>query len=371
MDVNKIIERYDIYKENKLILSQQDTKNVFITPFLKELGYDLIEYFLIKSDYIIDGYPTDYVILKEYKPFIIIKSIVIDGDLTKEVESLRKAFNKEDTVAYAILTNGIEYWFFKERDIKKSMDSIPFLKYNLITSVENDLNIIFKLFNPLGLDSISENIQDAIYRDKVLEFLEKQVIDVSPTFTDFVSKSIGAKISKELIENLFYSIIFGNKKEEVVNEDENKINDVVEKDLMAKTQKLTDNSDKEEFNEVIKTNKQLYIVLKMFQNRPKIIKINDVEYRCNTWKDVYTTFIEFIVDNYEIDLELVLSDKSIYSSFDKMPKYLKDTPNSFKQLKNGLYLNTVVSQVGFINRVNDILLFIKESPSCFSIEEIV
>lgn len=369
MDVNKIIERYDIYKENKLVLSQQDTKNVFITPFLKELGYDLVDYFLIKSDYMIDEYQTDYVILKEFKPFIIIKSIVIDGDLTKEVESLRKAFNKESTVDYAILTNGIEYWFFKEREVKKSMDSIPFFKYHLINSSENDLNIIFKLFNPLGLESINENIQDAIYRDKVLNFLEKNVLEVSPIFSDFVSKSIGAKISKELIEDLLYSIIFGNKEE--VIEKEKLIENKAEDTLVEKSEELIDMPIQEYLDENTKPINQLSIVLKMFQNKPKMIKINEVEHRCNTWKEIYTTFIEFIIDNYDIDLELVLSDKAIYSSFDKMPKYLKDTPNSFKQLKNGLYLNTVVSQVGFINRVNDILLFIKESPSCFSIEEII
>lgn len=358
MEITEIIDRYEIYKENKLTLSQQDIKNVFINPFLSELGYDLIDFFLIKSDYIINGYKIDYVILKDYNPFILIKAIEVDGDLLNEVEALRNAFNQDEDIDYAILTNGIEYWFFKEQKNEKSMDNVPFLKYNLKNSNKNSLDIIFTLFNPKGLYTINEKIDDLLYRDEVADFLKNKVFEVSPELTEFIAKSVGANISKELIESLFYSMMF----------DFSQDNELIDK---IKEISLNDYINKEDELKRINSKKKLSITLKMFQNKPKIIEINNVEYRCNMWKEIFATFIEFIVDNYDIDLGLILSDKCIFKSFDDMPDYVKENPKSFKHLKNGLYLNTVISKHEFINKVNNIVLYLGKSPNCFKIEEIV
>lgn len=332
MDITAIIDRYRLYLSNKILLTEEDTANGFVNPFLNKLNYDLGDIFRVKSHYIIDDFVINYLIVKDRKPYLMIKVVTIESDLHDYIESLRKAFNKEEDTEFSILTNGIDYFFFDKRTDKDSMNSTPFLKYSLIKSTEKELEVIEKLFSFDKIDDLANNINDVLYKDKLVKFLNDVILGVKPEFADFINKSIGSKISQSVIEDTFYDILCRDDNEE---------------------------------DEV----KDLSIIINLLNDKPKSIVINKKKYFCSFWKDIYSSFLDYMDSNYEIDFQSIFSTKLIFSNYSDLPEYLKDSRNH-KITKNGLYTSVNVGRIEMVEKMNLILNYLDISPGCIEFKEI-
>lgn len=334
MDITTIIDRYRLYLSNKILLTEEDTANGFVNPFLNKLNYDLGDIFRVKSHYIIDDFVINYLIVKDRKPYLMIKVVTIESDLHDYIESLRKAFNKEEDTEFSILTNGIDYFFFDKRTDKDSMNSTPFLKYSLIKSTEKELEVIEKLFSFDKIDDLANNINDVLYKDKLVKFLNDVILGVKPEFADFINKSIGSKISQSVIEDTFYDILC---------RDDNK------EDADTKKEDLS-------------------IIINLLSDKPKSMIINKKKYFCSFWKDVYTCFLDYIDTNYEVDFQSIFSTKLIFNNYSDLPEYLKDG-RCHKKTKNGLYISIVVGKSEMLEKMNLILAYLGV-PDCIEFKNI-
>lgn len=131
-----------IYKE---VSSEQETKNNLIEPFFKMLGYDIDSIEDMRTEVTCDfanKEKIDYEIMFNGKPIILVEAKKVDHKLNQNnIQQLYRYFCAE-SCKIAILTNGIEYWFFSDFDKENIMDNKPFYKLNVIAPKESDKEIL-------------------------------------------------------------------------------------------------------------------------------------------------------------------------------------------------------------------------------------
>lgn len=118
------------------INNEEATKTALIMPFLMELGYNVFNPNEVIPEYTADiakknGEKVDYAIKINDKVSILIEAKKINDDLSKHSKQLARYFvNTEAQIA--ILTNGIDYWFYTDLEKDNVMDNEPFFKINLL-----------------------------------------------------------------------------------------------------------------------------------------------------------------------------------------------------------------------------------------------
>lgn len=143
MDIKELTTRVLLtYKE---IESEQETKNNLIEPFFKALGYDIDCIEDIKTEVTCDfasKEKVDYEIMFNNKPIILVEAKKVSHKLNSQnINQLYRYFCAENC-KLAILTNGLEYWFFSDFQKENIMDSKPFYKLNIIAPKESDKEIL-------------------------------------------------------------------------------------------------------------------------------------------------------------------------------------------------------------------------------------
>lgn len=104
-------------------------------PFLVELGYNVFNPEEVIPEYTADiakrnGEKVDYAIKINGKISIVIEAKDVNENLAKHSKQLARYFvNTEAKIA--ILTNGIEYWFYTDLEKDNIMDIDPFFKISL------------------------------------------------------------------------------------------------------------------------------------------------------------------------------------------------------------------------------------------------
>jgi predicted type IV restriction endonuclease len=134
-----------IHKKNSDVKTEEHTKQFFIEPFLKILGYDLNDSNDIIREHDADDRggkkwkKVDYLIKVNDSPAILIECKFWGYPLSTNHENqLRQYFVGVRDACYAILTNGIVYKFYTdlEKPNTNIMDNDPFFEFDL-SQVDN------------------------------------------------------------------------------------------------------------------------------------------------------------------------------------------------------------------------------------------
>lgn len=139
------------------ISSEEATKTALILPFLQLLGYDVFNPLECIPEYTADvgmrkSEKVDYALMVGGKPSIIIEAKTVGEDLSKHYTQLFRYFSATES-KFAILTNGVEYWFYSDINEINKLDAHPFITLNL-----------------LGLDSYSITSLEAFTKPNFDEF---------------------------------------------------------------------------------------------------------------------------------------------------------------------------------------------------------
>lgn len=110
--------KVNVYK--KFLSSERETRYSLVEPFFKILGFDvscpfdvIVEYKCRKGAKELGR--VDYALMKDDKPLMIVEVKNCQTILNdKHVNQLAKYFECDD-VNIAILTDGLEYWFFTRK----------------------------------------------------------------------------------------------------------------------------------------------------------------------------------------------------------------------------------------------------------------
>lgn len=130
------------------ILTEEATKNAFIMPFIKALGYDVFNPFEVMPEFVADigikkGEKVDYAIIKEGEPCILIECKHWGENLDPHNSQLFRYFHTTKA-KFGLLSNGIIYRFYTDLVEPNKMDEKPFFEFNVTDIRDNQVEELKK-----------------------------------------------------------------------------------------------------------------------------------------------------------------------------------------------------------------------------------
>ena len=189
------------------IMTEEATKTSFIMPFFQLLGYDVFNPSEFIPEFTADfgikkGEKVDYAIMQDDKPMILIEAKWSGEKLQKHDSQLFRYFGTT-TAKFAILTNGIDYWFYTDLEEQNKMDEKPFLELNLFDIKESIVPELKKFQKSnFDLETIFNSASELKYANQIKQFMSQQLSTPSDAFISYVIGEIlpGRKKTQGVIE---------------------------------------------------------------------------------------------------------------------------------------------------------------------------
>lgn len=197
-----------IPKQLEYIQTEEATKNAFIMPFISALGYDVFDPTEVTPELQADvgtkkGEKVDYAILKDSKPIILFECKWHGSDLSKEHASQLYRYFSVTTARFAVLTNGISYWFYTDLEEPNKMDSRPFFEFNMLDIREQDVEELKKFTkSSFDLDGILTTASELKYTREIKRIMTEQLLSPSEEFVKFFVSQVypGKRITHGVLE---------------------------------------------------------------------------------------------------------------------------------------------------------------------------
>jgi len=145
-EIKLFSERVEKLKDQ--IQTEEATKNAFIMPFIKLLGYDVFNPFEVMPEFIADigikkGEKVDYAIMKDGQPAILVECKHWDESLDPHNSQLFRYFHTT-SAKFGLLSNGIVYRFYTDLVQPNKMDEKPFFEFNVTDIRDNQVEELKK-----------------------------------------------------------------------------------------------------------------------------------------------------------------------------------------------------------------------------------
>jgi predicted type IV restriction endonuclease len=160
--------------------TEEATKNALIMPFISALGYDVFNPQEVVPEFTADvgtkkGEKVDYAVMHNGEVIFLIECKKAGVDLSQtEISQLFRYFSVTKA-RIAILTNGVQYYFFSDLEESNKMDAKPFLELNLNDPRINALEEVKKLAKEdFNLEEILSTASELKYNSAIKKILSAQ-----------------------------------------------------------------------------------------------------------------------------------------------------------------------------------------------------
>lgn len=150
MDFKDEIKQFGerVEKLKPQIQTEEATKNAFIMPFIKALGYDVFNPLEVVPEFIADigikkGEKVDYAIMNNGQPIILVECKHWCESLDVHNSQLLRYFHTTNA-KFGLLSNGIIYRFYTDLVVANKMDEKPFLEFNVTDIKDNQIEELKK-----------------------------------------------------------------------------------------------------------------------------------------------------------------------------------------------------------------------------------
>ena len=179
-----------------LLTNEEATKNALIMPVINALGYNVFDPTEVLPEFTADigtkkGEKVDYAINVAGVPMMLVECKSATSALKFEHASqLFRYFGVTDA-RFAILTNGVDYWFYTDLDNANRMDKVPFFEFNLRDYDKTDVDEFQKFAKTaFDLDNILNNASELKYVKKLAKVLGNEFKNPSEDFVKFFSNQV-------------------------------------------------------------------------------------------------------------------------------------------------------------------------------------
>ncbi len=208
--LNKFKETIEqkIALSTKRNIDESNTKAYLIEPLLKILGYDVYDILTVQREYKIADYDkddsVDYAIMIEENPVIFIeaKRIGEDIDNPRHKKQLRRYYNSNPSIKYAILTNGRYYHLYADIDNDNIMDNDPILRIDVLKNIDDTKDIEF----PEILNNRSYFIQrkqETFIKNELLNNRDEIIDTLRMSFEGLINNSTLVNANIQISETKF------------------------------------------------------------------------------------------------------------------------------------------------------------------------
>ena len=199
---------------------ESKTKSYLIVPLLRDLGYDVSDPSKVIPEYDADPRDkktgkVDYAIVDSNRqPIIYIEAKKLHDPLDQQghYNQVKRYYNNESSVRFAVLTNGYEYRFYTDLDDRNLLDSEPFLSFTLENYTDTDLEHLSK-FHIENFDAtkVRDLALELSYQSKILEYLKGEISGLdSFDLVKFVTKKVlnsTAKSNYLIVKKILPSVL--------------------------------------------------------------------------------------------------------------------------------------------------------------------
>ncbi len=229
-------ERFLALKDQ--VLTEEATKNAFIMPFIKELGYDVFNPNEVTPELVADiglkqGEKIDYAIIQNGEPIILIECKHHAAALNIHNASQLFRYFHTTKAKFSILTNGFEYRFYTDLVEKNKMDEKPFFVFNITDIKDNQIEELKKFHKgQFDFQNIVNTANELKIMNELKILINSELTDPSPEFVKHFAKQaypsvITAKVleqftslTKRTIQNYINDLITERLKSALTKEDD-------------------------------------------------------------------------------------------------------------------------------------------------------
>lgn len=178
----------------ELIQTEEATKNSFIMPFIKILGFDVYDPREVVPEFVADigikkGEKIDYAIFKDGEPIILIECKHWAQTLNVHEGQLLRYFHVSKA-RFSILTNGVTYRFYSDLEAENKMDEKPFLEFDITNIKDNQIDELKKFHKSVfDVSSITDTASELKYTNALREALHQELTSPSEAFVRHFAKS--------------------------------------------------------------------------------------------------------------------------------------------------------------------------------------
>lgn len=187
-----------IPRQMEHIQTEEATKNAFIMPFISALGYDVFNPLEVTPELHADvglkkGEKVDYAILRDGKPIILFECKHHAVDLAREHASQLYRYFSVTEARFAVLTNGIVYWFYTDLEAPNKMDAKPFFEFTMLDVRDQDLEELKKFTKAaFNLDAILTTASELKYTRAIKQIMTAELQEPSEEFVRFFAGKVYA-----------------------------------------------------------------------------------------------------------------------------------------------------------------------------------
>ena len=285
----------NIEKLGASITTEEATKNAFIMPFIRALGYDVFNPLEVMPEYTQDigtkqGERIDYAIFQNNEPVLLVECKKIGAELNAKNESQLLRYFNVSKAKFAILTNGREYKFFTDLEEKNMMDTAPFLSFDISKIKDTQLMELVKFHKKnFDLENIFNTANNLKYTNQLDKIVATELENPSREFTAFFFKKISDQVATEKrIDQItpLLKAVFAQRINDMVRD---RLTSALDKETKKEAEPLPQQEDE---NKIITTQEELdafYIV------RAILAAVTNVENI--THRDAQSYFAIFFTDN--------------------------------------------------------------------------
>lgn len=164
-----------ISKHKDSVETEEATKNAFIMPFIGALGYDVFDPNVVIPEFTADvgvkkGEKVDYAIKRNGEIAILVECKPCRSALSEAHASQLYRYFSVTAARFAVLTNGIVYWFYSDLDEPNKMDAKPFFEFDMANFRPAQIEELSKFCNEnFDVDSILVTASDLKYRSQLMK----------------------------------------------------------------------------------------------------------------------------------------------------------------------------------------------------------
>ncbi len=184
-----------VIKLKDQIQTEEATKNAFIMPFIRALGYDVFNPLEVVPEFISDvgikkGEKIDYAIFKDGNPTILVECKHWGQNLDLHDGQLLRYFHVSKA-KFGILTNGIIYRFYSDLVEPNKMDEKPFLEFNITDLKDNQVEELKKFHKSyFDIDSIVNTASELKYMNELKSLIQQELSNPSPDFVKHFARQV-------------------------------------------------------------------------------------------------------------------------------------------------------------------------------------
>ncbi len=195
-----------VEKLKNQIQTEEATKNAFIMPFIKVLGYDVFDPFEVIPEFIADigikkGEKVDYAILKEGQPSILIECKHWGESLDPHNSQLFRYFHTTKA-KFGLLSNGIIYRFYTDLVEPNKMDEKPFFEFNVTDIKDNQIEELKKFHKSyFNIESIQTTASELKYMTELKMLINVEFQNPSEGLVKLFAKQVyKGMLTSKLVE---------------------------------------------------------------------------------------------------------------------------------------------------------------------------